>query len=221
MVDLIPDVSLEDNSSQRLPCVIVVDGSGSMDGTPIAELNAGLKILEAELKEDRVARMRVRLLVLRLGGNSEVDVVTNWTDAINFSAPVIDANGNTPLGKAARRALVEIEDEKGRYDAQGIPFNRPWLFILTDGEPTDSGWEQAAAECRAAEAANKVTVFCIGTGGADLSKLGQFSNRSARQLDGVKFREFFLWLSRSTASGSKSAIGAATQLAPADDWLVV
>lgn len=221
MTNLIPDVALEDNSSQRLPCVIVLDGSGSMGGSPIDELNAGLRLLEASLKEDRVARQRVRLLVLRLGGSDEVEVVTNWTDAMQFSAPTIAAGGNTPLGKAVRRALMELEDEKGRYDQNGIAFNRPWMFIMTDGEPTDEDWQRAAAECRAAEAAKKVSVFCIGVQGANLQQLGEFSSRSPRMMQEGKFHEFFEWLSRSTSVGSRSAIGAQTQMPSADDWAVV
>ena len=33
--DMIPDIVLEDNTSQRLPCVVVIDGSASMHGEPI------------------------------------------------------------------------------------------------------------------------------------------------------------------------------------------
>lgn len=221
MTILIPDVSLEDNSSQRLPCVLLLDGSTSMEGPPIDELNEGLRILESQLKEDPIARLRVRLLVLRFGGNDEVEVVTNWTDAMQFTAPTIIANGNTPLGKGVRQALLEIEDEKGRYDAAGIPFNRPWLYIMTDGEPTDSDWMQAAAECRAADAGKKVAVFGIGIGDADLGKLGEFSPRPPKALQGLNFRDFFLWLSRSTTVASKSAIGAPVQMPSSDAWAVI
>ena len=227
MTNPIPDVALEDNASQRLPCVLVLDGSGSMTddssgSSAIDQLNNGLRILEAELKEDRTARMRVRLLVLRLGGADDVEVVADWTDAIHFTAPTIVANGSTPLGKAVRRALLEIEDEKNRYDQAGIPFNRPWMFIMTDGVPTDDDWERAAEECRAAEAARKVTVFGIGTGTADMNALGRFSERSPKMLkDNNSFQEFFLWLSRSTAAGSKAELGAPTQMPATSDWATV
>ena len=97
--EMIPDVQLEDNSSQRLPLVIIVDGSTSMSGKPIAELNAGLQALEEELKSDAIARLRVQLMILRVGGNDDVEVLTDWTDAINFSRPMVIANGNTPLGE--------------------------------------------------------------------------------------------------------------------------
>ena len=53
---LIPDIQLENNTSQRLPCVLVLDGSGSMEGNSISEeLNKGLKVLEEELKKDDTA----------------------------------------------------------------------------------------------------------------------------------------------------------------------
>jgi Mg-chelatase subunit ChlD len=99
----IPDVVFADNTSQRLPCVLVLDSSGSMEGARINELNAGLRVLEDELKKDDVASQRVQLLVIRFGGDNEVQVVTPWTDAISFSAPHLTANGLSPLGAAVRR----------------------------------------------------------------------------------------------------------------------
>ena len=80
MSDLIPDLVLQDNSSQRLPCVVLVDGSSSMDGEAINNLNEGLKVLEAELKADDVASLRVQLLIVRIGGHSDVETVIAWTD---------------------------------------------------------------------------------------------------------------------------------------------
>ena len=111
--NLIPEVVLSDNTSQRLPCVIVLDVSSSMSRKPegasaVSELNAGLKVLEQELKADDVASQRVQLKVLRIGGNDEVQVVTDWTDAIDFQAPEIRAKGTTPLGAGVLSALETI-----------------------------------------------------------------------------------------------------------------
>ncbi|MBA16045.1 MAG: hypothetical protein CMN73_06785 [Sphingomonas sp.] len=221
-MNLIPDVALAENSSQRLPCVVVLDGSTSMSqNNAIGALNDGLRLLEQDLKADDVARQRVRIMVLRVGAPQDVEVVTDWTDAIEFEAPEIEANGMTPLGLAVRRALDEIEDEKDRYREHGIPYNRPWLFILTDGEPTDADWETAAAECRAAEEAGHVSTFCVGVGDANMDKLGRFSQRQPLALKGLAFREFFLWLSRSARAGSKSAPSDNIQMAPPQDWAMV
>ena len=61
--EVIPDVALVDNTSQRLPCVLVLDGSSSMadsgsDTDAIRELNAGLKVLASELQGDDIASQR-------------------------------------------------------------------------------------------------------------------------------------------------------------------
>ena len=113
--DFIPDLVLTDNTSQRLPCVLVLDGSASMSGEPINELNKGLKLLEQELKNDDTAAQRVQLLVIRLGDDDEVQILTDWTDALEFSAPVVTANGRTPLGVAMEMALEAIEEQKKNY----------------------------------------------------------------------------------------------------------
>jgi uncharacterized protein YegL len=221
-VNLIPDVALAENTSQRLPCVVVLDGSTSMaDNGAIDALNAGLKLLETDLKADDVARQRVRILVLRVGAPHDVEVVTDWVDAIEFEAPEIEANGPTPLGAGVRRALDEIEAEKGRYREHGVPYNRPWLFVLTDGEPTDHDWLQAADECRRAEEAGRVSVFCVGVGEANMNKLAQFSPRQPLALKGLAFREFFLWLSRSARAGSQTAPSENIQMAAPSDWAVI
>ena len=217
----IPDVELIDNTSQRLPCILLLDGSGSMAGAPIDELNAGLRVLEEELKKDDIASQRVQLLVIQFSGDRLVTVLSEWTDAMSFSAPHVTAEGSTPMGAAVRVALAELEDQKARYRAHGIPYNRPWIFLITDGQPTDD-WEKSAADCRAAERAGKLVFFGIGTGpDADLGKLARFSERQPVRLQGLKFRELFLWLSRSTSSASKAAQGATLQLPPPSDWMEV
>lgn len=223
MSDLgIPDVALIDNTSQRLPCVLLLDGSSSMGGEPIDELNAGLQLLEQELKKDDVASQRVQLLVVRFGGSDSVEIITDWTDAMQFQAPHIVASGSTPMGSAARVALAKLNEQKAKYRAHGIAYNRPWVFLLTDGGPTDSDWKVAASECRADEKAGKLVFFGIGVGsGADLTKLAEFSTRQPQRLQGLKFRELFLWLSRSATSASKAAQGTNVQLAPPSDWMQI
>ncbi len=74
-----------------------------------------------------------------------------------FTAPTIVANGTTPLGAAVRLAMSKIDEQKARYKANGIPYNRPWVFAITDGNPNDADWELAAAACKAAEANNQLT----------------------------------------------------------------
>jgi uncharacterized protein YegL len=217
MQPMIPDVVFSDNTNQRTPCVLLLDGSGSMQGAPIAQLYDGLRVFEAQLKQDPTTALRVQVLVLRVGGYDEVEVLTDWCDAIDFTAPVVQANGSTPLGAGITRALEKVEAQKRAYDANGISSTRPWIIMITDGVPTDTGWQEAAARARMAEQGKKCVVFPIGTDGADMASLGMFSNKAPRRLEGLNFRELFVWLSRSMSVVSGSTPGATVQL-PAADW---
>lgn len=217
----IPDVALIDNTSQRLPCVLILDGSGSMHGQPIDELNSGLAVLEEQLKADPTASQRVQLLVIRIGDDNDVQVLVDWTDAVSFTAPVIEAHGLTPLGAAVRLAMTRLEEQKAQYRANGIPYNRPWLFVLTDGAATDNDWEAAADACKMAESKGQFSFFGVGIGDANLSALSKFSSRAPLRLQGLKFRELFLWLSRSAATASQAAQGTTTQLAAPTAWAEV
>lgn len=216
----IPDVALVDNTEQRTPLVLVLDCSGSMGGAPVQQLNEGLQLLETELKNDLIAAKRVRVLVVQYGGFDDAKVVDDWRDAMDFTAPRLQANGTTPLGHAVELALDEIEGEKGRFRQAGVAYTRPWLFLMSDGLPTDQ-WEAAAARCRQAEEANQVAVFPIAVGEADESVLGQFSRngvRGVKRLQGLQFRELFLWLSASMQVVSQSVPGGQAQLPSTDSW---
>lgn len=220
MTSLIPDISFIDNSEQRTPLVLVLDCSGSMEGNPIFQLNQGLKLLEAELKQDVIAAKRVRILVIKYGGYDECEMLGDWCDAMDFTAPVLEACGLTPTGQAVSLALSEIEAEKDRLKAAGVPYTRPWMFLISDGQPTDN-WMQAAQECRQAQAANKVAVFPISVGEQATESMGEFSRsgiNGVKRLQGLQFRELFLWLSASMQVVSQSTPGGKAQLPPTDSW---
>lgn len=214
----IPHVEFADNVNERTPCVLVLDCSGSMRGEPINQLNVGLAALEKELKEDIDASSRVQILIIKAFGEDETEVSADWIDAMNFSAPVMEASGLTPLGKAMELALKKIEDQKCLYDSWGITSKRPWIFLISDGEPTDYGWEKSAKICRYAQKNKKVVIHAIGTQGANLDKLAQFSLMPPKRLTGLKFTEFFLWLSRSVSCISKAAPNAENYLDDIKDW---
>lgn len=202
---MIPYVEFAENANERTPCILVLDCSGSMRGEPIKQLNTGLQALEKELKEDIDASSRVQLLVIKAYGKDDADVSADWVDAMNFNAPVMEASGLSPIGKAMELALQKIEEQKCLYDSCGVTSKRPWIFLISDGEPTDYGWELAAERCRIAQQNKKVVVHAVGTQGANLEKLAKFSIMAPKRLSGLKFTEFFLWLSRSVSCISRAA----------------
>ncbi len=86
---------------------------------------------------------------------------------------------------------------------------------MTDGAPTDN-IDSAVRRVVDLVDAKKLTVFPIGIGGgADMKTLARFSpNRDPLRLDGLKFKGFFEWLSRSVARVSRSTPGDSVKLDP-------
>ncbi len=219
MNTVIPDVALIDNSDERAPLVLVLDCSGSMqEENKIQLLNEGLKALAADLKADPIAARCGRVLVISFGGDSNVEIMGDWTDAMDFTPPELMAGGVTPLGAAMRCALDEVESQKNEMRTAGVSYKRPIVMLLSDGEPTDD-WRQVAADCKAAETAHKVNMMAIGIGDkANRETLAHFSNKGALSLSGLKFKELFIWLSRSIRAVSRAPAGGKVQLNPVDSW---
>lgn len=69
------------NPEPRCPCILLLDVSGSMNGRPINELNAGLVTFRDELLADSLALKRVELGIVTFG---PVHVEQPFTSAANF-----------------------------------------------------------------------------------------------------------------------------------------
>lgn len=209
---------LIDNPSPRCACMLVLDTSGSMDGAPIAELNDGLQRLLATLKEDEVASFSVELGIVTTGrGVARQEVALTGVNALD-SLPQLSAGGGTPLGGAVEMALQALQARKEQYRSMGVPYFQPWLIIISDGSPGDE-WKSAAAQSHAMSSQRKLVCLPVGVSGADMGILGAFSSKGAKPLAGLKFAEFFEWLSASMGRVSASNPTAATvQLPGTDPW---
>lgn len=205
------------NPEPRCPCVLLLDVSGSMNGQPLAELNAGLQTFRDELAADALAMKRVEVAIVTFGPTK---VEMPFTGASTFFAPTLQAQGDTPMGGAIMQALDLVRDRKNDYRANGISYYRPWVFLITDGGPTDA-WQGAAAAVKEGEASKQFAFFAIGVKGARMDVLQQISVREPLSLEGLKFRELFSWLSSSLRSVSRSTPGTDVPLAPPSGWASV
>jgi uncharacterized protein YegL len=192
------------NPEPRLPCVLLLDVSGSMAGKPLAELNQGLIDYRKELQADSLASRRVEVAIVTFGG--EVRTVCDFTTAEAFSPPTLTESGQTPMGAAIEHALSMVQKRKQAYRDNGIPYFRPWVFMITDGVPTDA-WQAAADKVKQAEEMRGLCFFAVGVEGADLEVLAKISVRQPLKLQGLRFRDLFQWLSSSQRSVSQSQPG--------------
>lgn len=208
---------LIENPSPRCACMVVLDTSSSMNGAPISQLNEGMQTFLQALNEDEVAACSVEVGVITAGGSVSEELP--FTSALNIdSCNSFSAGGMTPLGGAVNLALQKLEERKAEYKRAGVPYYQPWLVIISDGAPNDN-WQTAAAQAKQLSSQNKLVSLVVGVEGANLATLGEFSHRPAVKLQGLKFNEFFKWLSASMSRVSQSASTTAkVDLPPMDGW---
>jgi uncharacterized protein YegL len=197
-------VEFAENPEPRVPCVLVVDTSASMQGVKIDELNKGLKFYKEELLADPLAAKRVEVAIVTFGGR--VNRLVDFSTAANFDPPTLQVIGGTPMGEAITVALDMIEERKNSYRAHGIAYYRPWIFLITDGEPNDH-WKPVISRIKAGEEQKSFCFFAVGVEGAHMDILEELCVRKPLWLQGMKFREMFSWLSNSQQAVSRSTPG--------------
>src|SRR5262249_40598793 len=136
------------NREPRCPVILLLDVSASMKGKPITALNDGLVTFKDEMMADSLACKRVEVAVVTFG--SSVETICPFTTAEQFQPPVLSENGDTPMGAAILLAIDMLRDRKDWYKAYGLSYYRPWIFLITDGGPTDE-WASAAVKVKQGE----------------------------------------------------------------------
>ncbi|MCM1024581.1 MAG: VWA domain-containing protein [Prevotella sp.] len=233
---ILDNTDLVDNPTPRVPICLCLDTSGSMDAvegdcqatgetvfrdgrtwnvvtggtTRLNELQEGIKAFYDAIHDDEIAMYSAEICIVTFDDKAtcvmDFGTVENQTDI-----PKLTTGDKTCMGEGVNLALDLLDQRKERYKDSGVDYFQPWLVIMTDGAPNGSAGELARASQRIAELVNakKLTVFPIGIGNeADKSALESLSpKRSPLKLQGLKFREFFAWLSQSVSRTSQSMPG--------------
>ena len=204
--ELIPDeIQFAENPEPRCPCVLVLDVSSSMTfNGAIDQLNAGIATFATELKADQLASLRTEVAIVTFGSNAQL--VMDFVTADRFQPPKLVANGVTAMAAGINLALDKIEERKQSYRDNGIDYYRPWLFLITDGAPTESEEivNAASARLKQAEDEKRVAAFAVGVEGALMDVLAQICPRKPLALKGLEFSSMFVWLSQSMSRVSAS-----------------
>lgn len=203
---------LVDNPTPRVPVSLCLDTSSSMDGLPIQELVRGVNLFYDAIEEDDDAHDSAEINIVEF--NSAAALVHDFASIERLRRiSSLTPSGYTAMGAGVNLALDTLQRRKATYSGSGVLYYQPWLVLMTDGAPTDS-IDLAVQRVVDLVGARKLTVFPIGIGdAADMTTLARFSpNRAPLRLDGLKFKEFFEWLSRSVARVSRSTPGDTVKL---------
>jgi uncharacterized protein YegL len=209
----------EINPEKRVPMVLVTDTSGSTAGDPINQLNDGLSTLKAEIMNDDQALLSMDLAIVEF--NDSANVVRPFSNVDEAPMPILTSGGLTAMGAGLNLGIDLTEQRKYFYKQQGIPNWCPIMILLTDGAPNDD-WQTAAYRLQQLEREGKINFFAVGYNGADISALQQLSCKNApAMLQGIKFKEFFIWVSElaSVVSRSTPEATALPSMPSPDQWM--
>lgn len=144
------DGELEDEppaTVQRTPTVLLLDTSYSMKQKSrnesgekkqdIEHVIDGLSYFKEELGKVDHAKTRVDVAIFSFGGDVSVAQDPISFDGWDSEDLDLEATGQTPMGEAIQKGIKMAEKMKSSHRSDGIPVNRPLIWLLTDGEPTD------------------------------------------------------------------------------------
>ncbi|MBT4141147.1 MAG: VWA domain-containing protein [Candidatus Latescibacteria bacterium] len=209
------EIEFAENPEPRCPCVLLLDTSGSMSGSAINALNEGLQTFKNALTEDGLASRRVEIAIVTF--DSKVNVVQDFVTADQFEPTTLSAGGATAMGTGIVTGLDMVQNRKTQYRENGITYYRPWIFMITDGEPQGEAndiIDQASQRIKTEEENKSAAFFAVGVEGANMEKLQSIAARAPVKLNGLNFGEMFVWLSASMQRVSHSKVDEQVDLPP-------
>lgn len=214
------EIESPSNYEQKSLCVLLLDTSGSMSGEKIKNLQIGINTFHEEISEDPTTANRLEVAIITF--DSYISVVQHPKLVNDFTMPLLGAGGMTVMGAAIDEAINMVEARKSWYKTTGQPYYRPWIITMTDGEPTDIPSLSDVKNKIQRNVDNKnFFFFGIGVDGANMKTLERISSTQMppAKLEGLKFAEFFKWLSASMAQVVISDDGDEIDLPSPADWM--
>jgi uncharacterized protein YegL len=189
----------------HLACVLLLDTSGSMSGSPIGSLNQALQDFKDKVSLDEMAKKRVDIAIVEF--NDKARVVQDFTPISEMSSITLRAKGNTSMGAGVNMAIDMVKERNRYYNSLGTPVFKPWIFMITDGAPTDDIAEaaQRIQEEETKGTRGRLKFFALGVSDYDKATLFKLTNR-VMELKDTDFSGIFNWMSESMVAISLSRV---------------
>lgn len=199
-------INAPDNYQQKCHCVLLLDVSGSMlKENRLDNLNKAV----AQFYDDVIhghrgvsASTKDRLLVEVISFDQSPKRVQPTTLLSSATQPpVLTSRGSTTdTARALDFALDEIEKQKKIFLNTGQKYYRPWLVLVTDGNPTSSteAIDRIANKIKLQTQQSYLFMTAVGVGNKiRMDMLNRLSAGNGTLLQDFKFADFFSWLSSS------------------------
>lgn len=186
---------------RRLPIYFLVDVSESMIGTPIEEVQNGMRTIIQNLRVDPYALETVFVSILAFAGKALV--LSPLTELYKFYPPTFPIGGGTSLGAGLDLLMSCIDKDIQPTTMETKGDWKPIVFLFTDGVPTDS--YSSAIKKWNASYRNRCNLVAVSLGNdADTLTLAQLTDNVLilKKTDAESFNQFFKWVTASIKTTS-------------------
>jgi len=208
--------------SSRILITLVVDTSSSMGASGrITELNQALQNWRQELMADPHVASAGEISLVTFGkdhvvavdpsGRSTGQATEPFVPVAEFSPPALQAGGVTPMVEGLQYAMEITAAHRQQLRSQGISLsNRPLIYLLTDGMPTDPDghyterWRDLAPVIRQQESGKHLLFFAIGVTGANVEVLRGLAPDSNYYLANMSFAQVLRLVSASIETATEA-----------------
>lgn len=188
---------------RRLPIYFLVDVSESMVGTPVEQVQEGMRAIIQDLRVDPYALETVFVSIIAFAGKAKE--LSPLTELYKFYPPVFPIGGGTSLGRGLECLMDNMDRSIQKTTAELKGDWKPIVFLFTDGNPTDDysaafrRWnERYRRHCNlvAISIGDNVNVLTLAQITDDILLL--------KETDPESFRKFFKWVTASIKTSSMS-----------------
>ena len=199
----------------HLACVLLVDTSNSMSGYAIESLNQAINDFKEQTSMDAMAMKRVDVAIIEF--NDDARVVQEFTPIAQMRPVRLTAGGLTAMGAGINLAIDKLKERNRLYASLGTPCFKPWIFMITDGEPygeDENTFREATKRLREEEGKGKhgkLKFFALGVEGYNkdvlFKMLAHQKEPRVMELRDLNFGTIFDWMAQSMVAISVSRVG--------------
>ncbi len=188
-----------ENGEEKTLCVLALDVSGSMGGidaggkAKYVQVQESLTELQTDIGSNPEVSQKVELGIVLF--DHVVKVAQKAALVENITMPTLYAGGGTDLAGGVLKAIEEVKERKAYYVEHGIPYKRPIIVVLTDGQ---ANVDHIVEEVKKGSADKHYFIIPIAVGDdADMTSLNKIASDRAYKIKDGHISSFFRWLSNS------------------------
>lgn len=186
---------------RRLPVYFLVDVSESMVGTPILQVQDGMRSIIQDLRVDPYALETAFVSIIAFAGKAKM--LMPLTELYKFYPPVFPIGGGTSLAAGLTMLMDDMDASLQKTTLEVKGDWKPIIFLFTDGNPTDDC--QAAFARWNAKYRRACSLVAISLGdNVNVDILGQLTDDVLllKNTDAESFKKFFKWITASIKTSS-------------------